>query len=98
VSSRRARYRPPEGELAVRRTPNGSAVAVVLTLIAMVENKQEDGTVSVPSSYIYRAPEIIQARSAYGPGVSRLENALVSSAWVWEKNEMNSLSSEASPS
>jgi hypothetical protein len=35
---------------------------------------------------------------SYGTGVSRLENALVSSACVCEKNEMNSLSSEASPS
>jgi seryl-tRNA synthetase len=58
------RYRPAEGQSPRHvHTLNGTAVAVGRTIIAIVENhQQEDGTVSVPSALRpYGAPEEIRA-------------------------------------
>ncbi|MBD0283426.1 MAG: serine--tRNA ligase [Thermoleophilaceae bacterium] len=57
------RYRPTEGQSPRHvHTLNGTAVAVGRTIIAIVENhQQEDGTVSVPSVlHPYGAPEEIR--------------------------------------
>ena len=56
------RYRPDEGVRHVH-TLNGTAVAVGRTIIAIVENhQQEDGTVAVPEVlHAYGAPEVISA-------------------------------------
>jgi len=58
------RFRPAEGAAPRHaHTLNGTAVAVGRTIIAIVENhQQEDGTVSVPSVLLpYGAPETIRA-------------------------------------
>jgi seryl-tRNA synthetase len=58
------RYRPAEGQSPRHvHTLNGTAVAIGRTIIAIVENhQQEDGTVSVPSVlHPYGAPEEIRA-------------------------------------
>jgi seryl-tRNA synthetase len=58
------RYRPAEGQSPRHvHTLNGTAVAVGRTIIAIVENhQQDDGTVSIPSVlHPYGAPEEIRA-------------------------------------
>jgi seryl-tRNA synthetase len=56
------RYRPDGGVRHVH-TLNGTAVAVGRTIIAIVENhQQDDGTVAIPSAlHAYGAPEVISA-------------------------------------
>ncbi len=53
------RYRPPEGRPAILHTLNGTAVAVGRTIIALLENGQnEDGSVSLPAALVgFGAPE-----------------------------------------
>ena len=58
-----ARYRPEKGGPRPMHTLNGTAVAVGRTIIAIVENgQQEDGTVAIPEVlHAYGAPPTIQA-------------------------------------
>jgi seryl-tRNA synthetase len=55
------RYRPPEGRPAPVYTLNGTAVAVGRTIIALLENgQQEDGSVQLPATLVpYGVPEIL---------------------------------------
>ena len=57
------RYRPRRRASAHVHTLNGTAVAVGRTIIAIVENhQQEDGTIAVPEAlHAYGAPEVISA-------------------------------------
>jgi seryl-tRNA synthetase len=60
-----ARYRNAEGKPAFVHTLNGSGLAVGRTLVAVLENyQQEDGTVAVP-----------EALKPYLRGLERLEPA-----------------------
>ncbi len=53
------RYRPAEGRPSILHTLNGTAVAVGRTIIALLENGQEeDGSVSLPAAVVqFGAPE-----------------------------------------
>jgi seryl-tRNA synthetase len=57
------RYRPPEGRPAYVNTLNGTAVAVGRTIIALLENgQQDDGSVRLPEVLIAAgAPAVIHA-------------------------------------
>ncbi|MBA2505975.1 MAG: serine--tRNA ligase [Thermoleophilaceae bacterium] len=58
-----ARYRPEGGKPAEMHTLNGTAVAVGRTIIALVENgQQEDGSVRIPEAlHAYGAPTTVSA-------------------------------------
>jgi seryl-tRNA synthetase len=58
-----ARYRPEKGGPRAMHTLNGTAVAVGRTIIAIVENgQQDDGTIRIPEVlHAYGAPPTIQA-------------------------------------
>ena len=57
------RYRPATAACRHVHTLNGTAVAVGRTIIAIVENhQQDDGTIAVPEVlHEYGAPEVISA-------------------------------------
>jgi seryl-tRNA synthetase len=57
------RYRPADGRPAHVHTLNGTAVAVGRTIIALLENgQQDDGTVRMPAPLVrYGAPEVLGA-------------------------------------
>jgi seryl-tRNA synthetase len=57
------RYRPGDGGVRHVHTLNGTAIAVGRTIIAVVENhQQDDGTIAVPPVlHAFGAPEVITA-------------------------------------
>ena len=60
------RYRPADGGVRHVHTLNGTAIAVGRTIIAIVENhQQDDGTIAVPPVLQdFGAPETITARAS----------------------------------